>query len=98
MAAIPAAMDSAAFRLGRRSARQYSDFTGTTNATLNTQTLYNHGLTDDVGRPLVPSRVEAIGNVAAAAAVYEVSANHTATQVDIRSAGTSVSFRARAWA
>ena len=99
MAAIAAPQDSAAFRLGRRSAKQYSDFTGTSNATANTQTLYAHGLVDDVGRAIVPSRVEVFASAATPAGFpYEVAANHTATQCDIRATGISVPFRARAWA
>lgn len=99
MAVVAPAMDSAGYRMVRHNAKQYSDFTGTTNGTINTQTLFAHGLLDDVGRAITPSRVTVEANVAAPAGfVYEVAASHTTTQADIRSTGVSVVFRARAWA
>jgi hypothetical protein len=76
----------------------YSDFTGTTNATANTQTLFNHGLVDEKGAPVAPSRVVVTANGATPAGFpYEVAASHTTTQCDIRATGISVPFRARAF-
>jgi hypothetical protein len=76
----------------------YADFTGTTNATANTQTLFTHGLVDQRGNPVAPSRVHVTASAATPAGFpYEVSANHTTTQCDIRATGISVPFRARAW-
>jgi hypothetical protein len=77
--------------------RPYSDFSGVTNAVANTQTLFNHGLTDSVGNPMVPAFIDYSPNVATGI-LYEVSANHSATQADIRATTASVAFRARAWA
>jgi hypothetical protein len=88
-------------RLVRRSRVPYVDITGTTNATLNTQTLFTHTLVDNKGAAVAPSRIHLLPNTATAAAVgilYEVAANHTTTQVDIRSTVASTPFRARLWA
>lgn len=98
MAAITHALDNLFNRMIGRKFLPYADFTGTTNATANTQTLFNHGLTDHRGNPVVPSRVQVLPNGATPAGfVYEVSASHTTTQCDIRATGVSVPFRARAW-
>jgi uncharacterized protein YjdB len=77
----------------------YVDITGTTNATINTQTLFPHTLKDHRGNPVAPSAVTITPNSATAPAgqVYEVAANHTTANVDIRATGISVPFRARLW-
>jgi hypothetical protein len=77
----------------------YVDIAGTTNATINTQTLFPHTLKDHRGVPVAPSRVHLTVDSATAPAgpVYEVSANHTAANIDVRSTGVSVPFRARLW-
>ena len=77
----------------------YVDITGTTNATLNTQTLFAHTLRDGVGNRIIPSRVDLTANSATAPAgiLYEVAANHTNALVDIRATGAAVPFRARLW-
>lgn len=78
----------------------YVDITGTTNATANTQTLFPHTLVDNKGTAVIPSRVmitiDGTGGTPAGF-VYEMPANHTATNLDIRGSGISVKFRARAW-
>lgn len=74
------------------------DITGTTNATPNTQTLFPHTLRDAVGAPVIPSRVQITVDGTGgtpAGFLYEMPANHTTTNVDIRATGASVKFRAR---
>jgi hypothetical protein len=84
--------------LGGRRYLPYADFIGTTNATANTQSLFTHGLVDEKGAPVAPSRVMVTASAATPAGFpYEVSANHTTTQCDIRATGISVPFRARAF-
>jgi hypothetical protein len=76
----------------------YSDFSGVTNATPNTQTLFTHGLVDEKGAPVTPSRVVVTASSATPAGFpYEVAAGHTTTQCDLRATGASVVFRARAF-
>src|SRR5262245_30063790 len=99
MALVSPPMDSAAYRLLRRTGKAYSDFTGTTAGSANTAGLVAHNLVDDVGRPLVPSRVEVFASASTPAGfVYEQAAGHTAVNADIRATGASVAYRARAWA
>lgn len=93
------AFDQAFTRSIARSRLPYADFTGTTNATLNTQTLFTHGLQNQTGTAVAPSRVMLTINMTSAPAghLYEAATNHTTTQCDIRATGASVVFRARAW-
>jgi hypothetical protein len=92
------AFDQTFTRSIERSRLPFADFTGTTNATLNTQTLFTHGLRNAVGTPVIPTRVMLTANGATPAGFpYEVAASHTTTQCDIRATGASVVFRARAW-
>jgi len=93
------AFDQVFTRTIERSRLPFADFTGTTNATLNTQTLFTHGLRDGLGKATAPTRVMVTVNssVAPAGFVYENAAAHTATQCDIRGSGASVVFRGRAW-
>jgi hypothetical protein len=92
------AYDQAFTRVIERARVPFADFIGTTNATLNTQTLFTHGLRNHVGTAVAPTRVMVTASAATPAGFpYEVAANHTTTQCDIRATGASVAFRARAW-
>lgn len=101
MAAIPSIFDNLWNRIIRANrGAPYVDITGTTNATLDTQTLFTHTLKDQKGVPVIPSKVsiDADGTGGSPGGqLYEMPANHTTTQVDIRAKFASVKFRARLW-
>ncbi len=100
MALIPPVFDTLWNRIIKANRGQpYADIVGTTNGTANTQTLFAHTLVDQKGVAVKPGRVMVLADGATPAGfVYEVSAGHTTTQVDIRATGAAVAFRARCWA
>lgn len=99
MAVVPPIFDQLFNRLLGRRRLPYADFTGTTSATPNAAGLVAHGLTDDKGNPVAPSRVTLVASAATPAGFpYEQVAARTTTQVDIRATGASVAYQGRAWA
>lgn len=61
------AHDQRYIRAATRGVRPYVDVYGTTNPTANTQSLFAHGLRDDVGRAVAPSFVTITSGTALAA-------------------------------
>ena len=98
--AVTSVFDTLWSRMLGRKLPPYVDITGTTNATLNTQTLFPHTLKNQVGVAIIPSKIDldidGTGGTPAGF-VYEMPATHTTANVDIRGSGASVKFRARLW-
>ena len=87
------AADIAWLRMVLQGVLPHAVCTGTTHATANTQSLVNHGLKDDSGKDLKPSMVIVFSDIGTTT-VYPVKANHTATQIDVRSSGSAIAWTA----
>jgi hypothetical protein len=83
------AFDSIENRKLEKGQLPYVIVSGTTSATANTAALVNHGLTDNVGNPIVPSLVIPQKTQNTTGDLFVNTAGNTTTQIDVR-ADTSV--------
>lgn len=78
-------------RMGQANSPVLKRITGTTSGTANTTTTHAHGLTDYAGRAVVPNIVILVPGAGATSHVYEQAAAD-ATNISVRSPGTSIAF------